>query len=465
MASEIILPKLGQTMEFATIVRWLVAEGDRVEKGQPILEIETDKAVLEVESLAAGTLLKIVAQPAETYDVLDVLGYIGEPGEAVPEVALGTAKALKTAGALRTAATKVRKAEKAPKTAPAKPVPAKAPRARRAATAAREEAPDTEARVRGVSPRARKLAEEWLLDPADIAGSGPGGRVVERDVQAYLDERKLGPATMTGAARVRAREAGLTLDELLRLAHGERITVEVVEQALRTRPTPLSAMRRAIAERMSESARMIPHFYVTMSADMEAVARFRDEHRAPDGGKISYNDFVVAACGAALREMPIVNARCVSGGRGEGVAVQMNEAVNIGIAVSVDDGLVVPVIRDADRRPLEKIAVESKRLVERARARSLRPEEMAGGTFTITNMGMLGVESFGAIIHPEQGAILAVGAVEDVPVAREGEVTVRMRMRMTLSCDHRIIDGAVGAQFLGLVKERLEAFAGRHSGS
>jgi pyruvate dehydrogenase E2 component (dihydrolipoamide acetyltransferase) len=311
-----------------------------------------------------------------------------------------------------------------------------------------------------VSPRARKLAEQWLLDPADIAGSGPGGRVVERDVQAYLDERKLGPSTMTEAARARAREAGLMLDELLRLAHGEKITVEGVEQALRTRPTPLSAMRRAIAERMSESARTIPHFYVTMSADMEAVARFRDAHPGPDGGKISYNDFVVAACGAALREMPIVNARCVEGGRGEGVAVQMNEAVNIGIAVSIDDGLVVPVIRDADKRPLEKIAAESKRLVERARARALRPEEMAGGTFTITNMGMLGVESFGAIIHPEQGAILAVGAVEDVPVAREGEVTVRTRMRMTLSCDHRIIDGAVGAQFLGLVKERLEAFAG-----
>jgi pyruvate dehydrogenase E2 component (dihydrolipoamide acetyltransferase) len=444
MATEIILPKLGQTMEFATVVRWLVAEGDRVEKGQPILEIETDKAVLEVESLAAGTLLKILAQPAETYDVLDVLGYVGEPGEAVPEAAAKTA-----------AEKKARKREEAPP----KALPAKAPRVRPAAVA-REEAPETAVSVRGVSPRARKLTEQWLLDPADIVGSGPGGRVVERDVQAYLDQRKLGPSTMTEAARVRAREAGLKLDELVRLAHGEKVTVEVVEQALRTRPTPLSAMRRAIAERMSESARTIPHFYVTMSADMEAVARFRDAHAGPDGAKISYNDFVVAACAAALREMPIVNARCVGDGRGEGLGVQMNEEVNVGIAVSVDDGLVVPVIRGADKRPLEKIAAESKRLVERARSRSLRPEEMAGGTFTITNMGMLGVESFGAIIHPEQGAILAVGAVEEMPVAREGEVKVRKRMRMTLSCDHRIIDGAVGAQFLGLVKERLEAFAG-----
>lgn len=437
MATEIILPKLGQTMEFATVVRWLVAEGDRVEKGQPILEIETDKAVLEVESLAAGTLLKILAQPAETYDVLDVLGYIGEPGEAVPKTA---------------APKKARKQEEAP---------AKAPRSRpAAASATREEAPETAVSVRGVSPRARKLAEQWLLDPADIAGSGPGGRVVERDVQAYIDTRGLGPGTITEAARVHAREAGLELDELVRLAHGEKITVEVVEQALRTRPKPLSAMRRAIAERMSESVRTIPHFYVTMSVDMEAVAGYREEHPGPDGAKISYNDFAVAACAAALRKMPIVNARCVGDGRREGVAVQMNEEVNVGIAVSVDDGLVVPVIRDADRRPLEKIAAESKRLVERARSRALRPEEMAGGTFTITNMGMLGVESFGAIIHPEQGAILAVGAVEGVPVAREGEVKVRKRMRMTLSCDHRIIDGAVGAQFLGLVKERLEAFGG-----
>ncbi len=437
MATEIILPKLGQTMESAAIVRWLVAEGDQVEKGQPILEIETDKAVLEVESLARGTMLKIIAQPGETHEVLDVLGYIGEPGESIPE------------------APPKRKVEK-PEEKPAKPALTKAPRARPSAApgpvAVREEAPEAAAPVARVSPRARKLAEEWLLDLKRIPGSGPQGRVVERDVQAYLDERKLGPSAIAPAERELARKNGLGLDELLRLAHGEPISVEVVERALRTRPKPLSPMRRVIAERMSESARTIPHFYVTMSVDMEAVVRTREEHPGPDGAKISYNDFVVAACAAALREMPIVNARCV------GDAVQMNEEVNIGIAVSVEDGLVVPVIRGADKRSLEEIAAESKRLVERTRSKALRPEAMAGGTFTITNMGMLGVEQFGAIIHPDQGAILAVGAVEAVPAAQDGELSVRKRMKMTLSCDHRIIDGAVAAEFLGLVKKRLETF-------
>jgi len=441
MATEIILPKLGQTMEFATVVRWLVAEGDRVEKGQVLLEIETDKAVLEVESFVAGTLLKIVAQPGETYDVLDVLGYVGEPGEAIPETA--PKKAAKMAA-------KEAAAE------PAKPRRAGPARARRevrpVSPVARAEVVEAAPPVLRISPRARKLAGEWLIDPAQVTGTGPEGRIVARDVQAYLDEHGVGPQTITPAARERARQAGLTLDELRHAAGGEKITVEFVERALRTRPQPLSPIRHIIAERMTESARTIPHFYVTMSVDMEAVARTREEHPGPDGKKISYNDFVVAACAAALREMPIVNARCT------GDAVQMNEAVHVGIAVSVEDGLVVPVIRNADARSLEKIAAESRRLVERARTRALTPDEMAGGTFSITNMGMLGVEQFGAIIHPEQGAILAVGAVEDVPVVDEGKVSVRKRMRMTLSCDHRIIDGAVGAEFLGLVKQRLESF-------
>jgi len=440
MATKIILPKLGQTMEFATVVRWLVAEGDRVEKGQALIEIETDKAVLEVESFVAGTLLKIVAQPGETYDVLDVLGYVGEPGEAIPEAAPKKAP---------------RKAAKEGEAKPAKPhraVPAMARREPRPVSAvARAELVEPPAPVLRVSPRARKLADEWLVDPAQVSGTGPEGRIVARDVQAYLDRHGIGPQTITPAARERARQAGLTLDELQRIG-GEKVTVETVERALRTRPQPLSPTRRIIADRMTESARTMPHFYVTMSADMEAVARTRDEHPGPDGKKISYNDFVVAACAAALREMPIVNARCT------GDAVQMNEAVNIGIAVSVEDGLVVPVIRNADTRSLEKIAAESRRLVERARTRELTPDEMAGGTFSITNMGMLGVESFGAIIHPEQGAILAVGAVEEVPVVHEGQVCVRKRMRMTLSCDHRIIDGAVGAEFLGLVRQRLETY-------
>lgn len=452
MATEIILPALGETMESAAILRWLVAEGDRVEKGQPLVEIETDKAVLEVESTTAGTVLRIIGRQGETYDVLDVIGYIGEPGEAVP------------GAAPRTPARKRERKEVPPTPEAKRALPQLA--AARGVHAPRVEAyvPRAEAEVveaprHRLSPRARKLAVEWLLDTTQLTGSGPGGRVVEADVQAHLDARGLGPQTLTPAARALARNTGLTLDELLRLAGGATITVDVVERALRARPQPLSPMRRLIAERMTQSARTIPHFSVTMSVDMEAVARARDAHPGIDGKKPSYNDYVVAACASALREMPIVNARCIESPEGR-FAVQMNDAVHVGVAVSLDEGLVVPVIRDADKRSLDKIAIESRRLAERARSRALRPDEMVGGTFTITNMGMLGVESFAAIIHPEQGAILAVGAVEDAPVAHEGGISVRKRMKLTLSCDHRIIDGAVGAQFLGLVKKKLEEHGG-----
>jgi len=324
-----------------------------------------------------------------------------------------------------------------------------------------------------ISPRAKKLAGEWLVDVAAIAGTGPSGRIVVRDVQAYLDEHEVGPHLVSPAALALARNTDVTIDELLRIAAGERITVETVERALRTRPQPLTGIRRVIAERMTQSAREIPHFDVTVSVDMAAVAAYRDAHPGPDGKKISFNDFIVAACASALREMPIVNARCIAAAGGAhavphgahtvphgAFAVQMNEEINIGVAVSIDEGLVVPVIRNAGARSIEKIAAESRRLVERARSKALGPDEMAGGTFTITNMGMLGVEQFRAIIHPEQGAILAVGAVEKVPMVRDGGLRVGTQMKMTLSCDHRIIDGAVGAQFLGLVKQRLEAYGG-----
>ncbi|MBN1916550.1 MAG: 2-oxo acid dehydrogenase subunit E2 [Verrucomicrobia bacterium] len=445
MATEIILPALGETMESAAILRWLVAEGDQVEKGQPLVEIETDKAVLEVESSTAGTVLRLIGRQGETYDVLEVIGYVGEPGEAVPEAAPKKP-------------TRKREAKAAPP-APQAKRPAPRSEAVHAVHVPRADAEAAEAPRHRLSPRARKLAGEWLLDTTQLAGSGPGGRVVEADVQAAIDERGLGPQTFTPAARELARNTGATLDELLRLAGGATITVEVVERALKTRPQPLSPMRRIIAERMTQSARTIPSFAATMNVDMEAVARAREAHPGLDGKKPSYNDYVVAACAAALRAMPIVNARCIETPDGA-FSVQMNDAVHIGVAVALDEGLVVPVIRDADKRSIEKIAIESRRLAERARAKALGPDEMGGGTFTITNMGMLGVESFAAIIYPEQGAILAVGAVEDAAVAHEGGISVRKRMRLTLSCDHRIIDGAVGARFLGLVRTTLETYGG-----
>ncbi len=439
MATPVILPQLGQTMQEATIVRWVKAEGDSVKKGDVLLEIQTDKAVLEVESFAAGTLLKILAQPGETLAVLRVIGFIGQPGEKLPEVA-------KPAPPPK-APVPERKAQPLP-AAPSAIRPES--RASQVEAAPSPAAPQPVQRRFSISPRARRLARERGVDPTKIPGTGPDGRVIERDVVSYLEQKGYHNLLISPAARRLAAELNIDLLDLRATGPGSKIVKADVLKADRQKPRPLSATRKIIASKMVKSVREIPYFLVTVSVDMTDLAPVREELNQSRTQRISYNDFIVKACAFALRAFPIVNSVCL------GDTYRVNEDINIGIAVDLEEGLIVPVIKDADRKSLDQIAAESTRLVEKAKNKKLFPDDLAGSTFTISNMGMLGLDSFTAIIPPGQAAILAVGSIADAVVALDGKPAVRKIMKITLSSDHRIVDGAIAARFLNEVKQRLE---------
>ncbi len=436
MAFEVIMPKFGQQTETSDIIRWLKREGETVAKGEVLLEIQTDKSAMDVESMFDGTLLKIYALEGETVPVMSVIGYIGAPGEAVPaRPAVAVA------------------APSAP--APAKAAPAVAPTAAadigpmRPMGPIAAPAPAAPAKI-GVTPRARAAARDAMIDVTRVKGSGPNGRVLERDVRAYLAEKNHAALKVNPAAAALLREHKLHVFDVAQQADGERITCADVERVLAERPKPMSAMRKIIARRMTESVVTMPHFFVTVSVDMTDLMEYRKVARREHGLKASVGDFIMKACALTLRAMPVVNSV------GVGDTVITRQRVNIGMAVALDDGLIVPVVRNADTLGLSELAERSKDLSERARTGKLNPDEFSGGTFTISNMGMLGVEQFTAIINPGEGAILAVGAAVETPVVQRGQVVARTLMKMTLSSDHRIIDGAVAAHFLKKLKERLE---------
>lgn len=443
MAQEVIMPKFGQQTETSDIIRWLKREGDAVAKGDVLLEIQTDKSAMDVESMFDGTLLKIYAREGETVPVMSVIGYIGAPGEAVPERPAPPAAA---------------------PSVPAPSTPAVAPAAAPAAAAAADRgpmrpmgplaapAPAAPARI-GITPRARAAARDAMIDVTRVKGSGPNGRILERDVRAYLAEKQHAALKINPAAAALLREHKLDVFDVAQQADGERITCADVERVLAERPKPMSAMRKIIARRMAESVVTMPHFFVTVSVDMTDLMEYRKVARRERGLKASVGDFIMKACALTLRAMPVVNSVCV------GDTVITRQRVNIGMAVALDEGLIVPVVRNADTLSLSELAERSKDLSARARTGKLDPDEFSGGTFTISNMGMLGVEQFTAIINPGEGAILAVGAAVETPVVQRGQVVVRTLMKMTLSSDHRIIDGAVAAQFLKKLKERLEDVA------
>lgn len=445
MGSEIILPKFGQQTETSTILRWYKKEGDRVEKGEALLEIQTDKAAMDVESFTTGTLLKIWAQPGEELPVMAVIGYIGEPGEAVPpRPPLPAAPAAAPAPPPTAAPT-----PPSQKIGPGRP---QVPTSTAPAPAPQPAPPPSPVPSRfSISPRARKLAADALINPRRIAGSGPNGRVIERDVRAYLDAKGWQQISVTPLAKTLIKQHNLDVFDVAATTGATRIDKEHVMRALAEQPKPLSPMRKIIARRMTESTTTIPHFFVTVAVDMTDLLEYRKNARRESGLKASVGDFIMKACAIALRAMPIVNSVCL------GDTVITRQRINIGMAVALDDGLIVPVVRDVDRLSLDQIAERTKDLTERARAGKLLPDEIQGGTFTISNMGMLGVDQFTAIINPGEGAILAVGAAVETPVVRQGQIVIRSIMKMTLSSDHRIIDGAVAAQFLKKLKDLLES--------
>ena len=439
MAFEVIMPKFGQQTETSTIIKWHKKEGDAVAKGDVLLEIQTDKAALEVESFFAGTLLKIFAKPGDDLPVMSVIGYIGELGEKVPDT------------------------PPPPPPSSAPPAVAALPQGSGLPAVPRGESPHgsgSHLAVRPpiaaaparfmISPRARMRAAKALINPERISGSGKGGMVTERDVDAYLAQRGHDKLVVTPVAREMIAAHKLDVLDIRGTGENGKITQEDVERAVAEQPRPMSPMRRIITQRMATSVTTMPHFYVTVRVDMTDVMEFRKEARRDHGLKASVGDFITKAVALTLREMPVVNSVCL------GDTWQMRQEVNIGIAVALDDGLIVPVIKRADELPLDELAERSKDLAARARDKKLLPDEMTGGTFSISNMGMLGVHHFTAIINPGEAAILAIGEAAETPVVKSGQIVVRTLMNMTLSADHRIIDGAVSAQFMKKMREKLE---------
>ncbi len=434
MVTPIVMPKFGQMTEDSAIVEWLKKEGDAVGKGDTLFLVETDKSVMEVESFNEGTLIKIVVGVGVSVPVQSVVAYLGEPGEAIPVARAPERPSPPSAPSpVKAAASPARNA--AP--APAPPAIATA--------AALYSAP---ARYR-VSPRAAALARERVIDPHPIVGSGPDGRVVERDVRAYLEAKDYASLRVSPAAKALAAKEGVDLIAVRDDNRAKRIEVADVERSVAERPAPMNKMRQVIAQRLTQSVVTAPHFYVTVEVDMtEALAQRSRLNGA--GARYSVTDFIAQASVLALKEFPTVNSAT------DGRSVRWHSRVHLGIAVNLDQGLVVPVLREADEATMAELSERAKRLIDKARAGALAPDEMSGSTFTISNMGMLDVESFTAIINPGESAILAVSSTIRKPVVRGDAIVARPIMKMTLSSDHRLIDGATAARFINSIKHKLE---------
>jgi pyruvate dehydrogenase E2 component (dihydrolipoamide acetyltransferase) len=440
--TRVVLAKLSPTMEEGTIVKWSKKEGDPVKVGDVLAEIETDKANMEMEALGAGVLRKVLAPAGSKAPVGAVIGVIADPGDDISSVVAQAGAASKAPAA----APAVAPAAPPPPAPPATPAPSAAPAATvapapRPEPAAPPPAPghtpapprpaaEGEAGRVKASPLARSMAHQRNIPLASVQGTGPGGRIIKRDIEAWSGRGRAGaaprPATAPRAAAAPAPA----------ITPGQEI--------------PLSNMRRTIARRLSESKFGAPHFYVTVDVGMDAAVDLRDQLLRGEDVKVSFNDLVVKACANALTRFPAVNASWA------GEKIVTHADVHVGVAVAVPDGLIVPVVRHADRKTVLEIGQEVRDLAGRARDRKLKPEEFTGSTFSVSNLGMMDVTEFTAIINPPESAILAVGAVKKEPVVVGDQIRIGHRMKVTLSCDHRVIDGALGAHFLAEFRRLME---------
>lgn len=409
MAEVIRMPRMSDTMEEGNIVGWLKQEGDRVEPGETLAEVETDKATMELDSYTEGVLLHIAVKSG-TVPIDGVIAVIGQPGEDW--------QALLAAPAAATAAAPIETA----------PVAATVETATVAVPAASPAAVASDSRTKA-SPLAKSVAREAGVDISQITGTGDNGRIVKRDVEAFLESK---PAPAAAVAEP---------------VHPQPTSTPAVDQY---EDLPLSQMRKTIARRLSESKFSAPHFYLTMEIDMANASDWRRRINEVAPVKVSFNDLVIKAVAAALRQHPMINASWL------GDRIRLNHEINIGVAVAVEEGLLVPVIKNADAKSLSQINTEVKGYAAKAKDKKLQPQEMQGNTFTISNLGMFGIDEFTAIINPPDACILAVGAIVEKPVVRGGQLEVGQLMKVTLSCDHRVVDGAKGAQFLQSLKGILE---------
>jgi pyruvate dehydrogenase E2 component (dihydrolipoamide acetyltransferase) len=408
---------LSPTMEEGQVVKWLKSEGDGVKNGDIIAEIETDKATMELTARGDGILRAILVKEGGTAAVGNVIAVIASEDEDMSEFAVAELAPSDGNGAGRPMTSDDPRVEVEVVEVGSEPVPPVG---------------DDAGRIKA-SPLARCLAVESGLQLSAVAGSGPAGRIIKRDVEAAL---AAGPSPAVAPV-------GISPSIFTSVAASEADYEDI----------PLTQMRKAIARRLAESIGPVPHFFLTVNVDMGRAIEARRTINAmleAEGKKISLNDLIIRATAAALRRHPACNAHWL------GDAVRRFNRVHVGVAVAIDDGLITPIIRDADSKGVAQIATEIRELAGRAREKKLQPEEYTGATFSISNLGMFGIHEFTAVINPPEAGILAVGGVEETPVVEDGQVVIRSRMKMTMSCDHRVIDGALGAAFLATLKKMLE---------
>ena len=389
MASKVIMPKLSPTMEEGQIARWLKKEGDKVSAGEPLAEIDTDKATMEMQALSNGVLRKILINEGQSAPLGELIAVIGEPDEDIESVLSEKKEA---------------------------PAPAPKPSEEPAPVQAAAPVVHTDKGRLIASPLAARMAKDSGLDLRSINGTGPNGRIIKRDIEAVLTQPQPARPSASGY-----------------------------------RDEPATQIRQTIAKRLVTSIGPVPHFFLTIDVEMDRAAEMRKNINALDPDlKISVNDIVIKVAAAALLQHPQVNASF------QDKFIRYYERADIGVAVAIEDGLITPVIRAADQKSLSQIAGEVRELAERARTKKLKPEEYTGASFSISNLGMFGIDEFTAVINPPEGAILAVGAMTPKPVVRDNQIVVKQMMRVTMSCDHRVIDGATGAKFLQTFKKILE---------
>ncbi len=418
MAEVMKMPLLSDTMTEGTVVDWHKEVGDDVEIGELLVEIETDKAVMEQDSFFEGKLLYIGVEKGATVPVNAVLAVIGEEGED-PQAAIA---ALEGGGSNTSSDTP--KEEATPK--------------EEEKSAAKEEstpATSSDERIKA-SPLAKKMAEDASISLASLEGSGENGRIVKRDIEAYLEQKTSAPAPEAPKPQV-----STPAPPPPPTAFGSEAAYEDIA---------LSGMRKTIARRLGESKYTAPHFYLTISVNMEKAKVVRKQLNEISPVKISFNDLVVKSAAMALRKHPAINSSWL------GDHIRENKVYNIGVAVAIDEGLLVPVVKHADMKSLSQISKEVREYAGKARERKITPDEMSGNTFTISNLGMMGIDEFTAIINSPDACIMAVGAMKETPIVEAGEIKVASIMKVTLSCDHRVVDGAKGAAFLATFREILE---------
>lgn len=428
MATQVVMPKLSPTMEEGQVARWLKKEGEKVSMGEPIAEIDTDKATMEMQALSAGVLRKVLIKEGESAPLGQPIAIIGEPDEDISELLKGAVAAAPAAKGI---------VEPPAESAASASGSASEPKPGTQPEPARKQQTDGR-RSNGrmlVSPIAARMAAESGVDLNSVKGSGPSGRIIKRDIEEAM---KAPRAASAGASQLRPLAM-------------PKAQPGAVYGPSAYRDEPMSEMRRTIARRLVTSLGPVPHFFLTTEIEMDRAADMRQQINTlyPDA-KVSINDIIIKVAAIALIQHPHVNASF------QDKTVRFYEHADIGVAVATDNGLITPIVRAADVKSLLDIATEVRELAGRARARKLKPEEYMGATFSISNLGMFGIDEFTAVINPPEAAILAIGAMKERPVARDGEIEIHQMMRVTMSCDHRVVDGAVGAQFLQTFKQILE---------